>query len=76
MNILLQLASRAAPNHDDKLSSYLHVVISADRRDAELMFGWMNWRLYGGYQGVRGRRMRGVSRWLARRAMAWGIAIP
>jgi hypothetical protein len=38
MNILLQLALRAEPNHDAKLSWYLRVVVPADRRDAELMY--------------------------------------
>lgn len=35
--IMLQLALRAAPNHDGKLSCYLRVVVPADRRDADLM---------------------------------------
>ncbi len=39
LNILLQLALRAEPNHDGKLMSYLRVVVPSDRRDAELM----NW---------------------------------
>lgn len=37
LNIVLQLALRSRPRHDEALISFLRVVVDQDRRDADLM---------------------------------------